>query len=117
MGWLYRYKSKKKAFTKYAKKDDASIDEELNRLKQYASSIRVLVHTQPKKAPGIKQKKAHLMEIQVWLVLHVASAWLEDFLTQLPYRLTVAPLRTRSTSPRACLSRRCPWTLSSRRTR
>jgi len=61
------YRSKQKAFTKYAKKyadkkDD--IDRDLNRLKKYASVVRVLAHTQIKKVK-IGQKKAHLMEIQV----------------------------------------------------
>lgn len=62
------YKSKKKAFTKYAKKHSeskgASITRELERMKKYCSVIRVLAHTQIRKTP-LKQKKAHLMEIQV----------------------------------------------------
>ena len=62
------YKSKKKAFTKYAKKHSeskgASITRELERMKKYCSVIRVLAHTQIHKTP-LKQKKAHLMEIQV----------------------------------------------------
>ena len=61
-----RYKAKKKAFVKYAKRvEGGNFKAELERLKKYATSIRVLAHTQPKKAPGIKQKKAHLVEIQV----------------------------------------------------
>lgn len=45
------YKAKKKAFTKYAKKYDTgdgkkSIDAELEKMKKYASVIRVLAHTQ-----------------------------------------------------------------------
>jgi len=60
------YRSKKKAFTKYAKKNSEnkdSIEKELNRIKKYASVVRVLAHTQVRK---IKlQKKAHIMEIQV----------------------------------------------------
>ncbi|KAJ7538956.1 hypothetical protein O6H91_11G070500 [Diphasiastrum complanatum] len=63
------YKSKKKAFTKYAKKyetdEGKDIEQELERMKKYASVIRVLAHTQVRKLKGIKQKKAHLMEIQV----------------------------------------------------
>eukprot|EP00246_Nothoceros_aenigmaticus_P008632 TRINITY_DN2348_c0_g1_i1.p1 TRINITY_DN2348_c0_g1~~TRINITY_DN2348_c0_g1_i1.p1 ORF type:complete len:401 (+),score=68.84 TRINITY_DN2348_c0_g1_i1:29-1204(+) len=65
------YKSKKKkAFTKYAKKfesDDGkkSVEAELQKMKKYASVIRVLAHTQVRKLKGVKQKKAHLMEIQV----------------------------------------------------
>ncbi|UKZ80479.1 60S ribosomal protein L3 [Trichoderma virens FT-333] len=52
------YKSKKKAFTKYAKKHSdnsgASINRELERIKKYCTVVHPL-----------KQKKAHLMEIQV----------------------------------------------------
>jgi large subunit ribosomal protein L3e len=62
------YKSKKKAFTKYAKKytenKGQSITRELERIKKYCTVVRVLAHTQISKTP-LKQKKAHLMEIQV----------------------------------------------------
>ncbi|KAJ2902338.1 hypothetical protein MKZ38_000655 [Zalerion maritima] len=62
------YKSKKKAFTKYAKKhseaNGASITKELERIKKYCAVVRVLTHTQIRMTP-LKQKKAHLMEIQV----------------------------------------------------
>jgi len=61
------YRSKQKAFTKYAKKyseKKADIDRELGRIKKYASVVRVLAHTQIKKVK-IGQKKAHLLEIQV----------------------------------------------------
>lgn len=61
------YKSKKKAFSHYAKlyEDGAkNIERDLNRLKKYCTVIRVLAHTQMKKV-NIGQKKAHLMEIQV----------------------------------------------------
>jgi len=61
------YRSKKKAFTKYAKKytsNKESIDRDLARIKKYASSVRVIAHTQMKLI-GLKQKKAHIMEIQV----------------------------------------------------
>ena len=62
------YKSKKKAFTKYAKKHSESsgqsITRELERIKKYCTVVRVLAHTQIHKTP-LKQKKAHLMEIQV----------------------------------------------------
>ncbi|KAJ6135562.1 hypothetical protein N7512_000722 [Penicillium capsulatum] len=62
------YKSKKKAFTKYAKQhaesSGASITRELERIKKYCTVVRVLAHTQIRQTP-IKQKKAHLMEIQV----------------------------------------------------
>ncbi|KAL3685688.1 hypothetical protein R1sor_003710 [Riccia sorocarpa] len=63
-------KSRKKAFTKYAKKlatDEGKKDllSELERMKKYCSVIRALAHTQVKKLHGVKQKKAHLMEIQI----------------------------------------------------
>jgi len=61
------YRSKGKAFTKYAKKyaeKKDEIDRELARIKKYAAVVRVLAHTQIKKV-NIGQKKAHLLEIQV----------------------------------------------------
>ena len=60
-------KSKKKAFTKYAKKyegDAQSIHEGLTTIKKHCSVVRVLAHTQMKKI-GLRQKKAHIMEIQL----------------------------------------------------
>ena len=62
------FRSKRKAFTRYAThaqgagKDD--LDEELNRMKKYCQVVRVLAHTQIKKV-GLRQKRAHLMEIQI----------------------------------------------------
>lgn len=61
------YKSKKKAFTKYAKKhaDGASdIETELERIKKHCSVVRLLVHTQIRKIK-LAQKRAHLMEVQI----------------------------------------------------
>jgi len=63
------YRSKRKAFTKYqknwtAEKKGTSIDKELQRIKKYCTVVRVLAHTQIKKLK-LRQKKAHLMEIQV----------------------------------------------------
>ena len=62
------YKSKRKAFTKVTKlhseNGGASITKELARMKKYCTVIRVLAHTQIQITP-LKQKKAHLMEIQV----------------------------------------------------
>jgi large subunit ribosomal protein L3e len=62
------YRSKKKAFTRYAKKhsenNGQSVGRELERIKKYCSVVRVLAHTQLSKT-GLAQKKAHLMEIQV----------------------------------------------------
>jgi len=60
-------KSKKKAFTKYAKKytdGKKQIEAELEQLKKHCVVIRVLAHTQVKKL-GFGQKKAQLMEIQI----------------------------------------------------
>jgi large subunit ribosomal protein L3e len=61
-------KSKKKAFTKYAKKysdGKKEIESQLERMKKYCQVIRVIAHTQVRKIKGIGQKKAHVMEIQV----------------------------------------------------
>merc|ERR1711959_112250 len=63
------YRSKKKAFTKYAKKhaesgSASSVARELERISKYCSVVRALAHTQIRKT-GLSQKKAHLMEIQV----------------------------------------------------
>jgi large subunit ribosomal protein L3e len=62
------YRSKKKAFDRYAARvaDDKNKDmeKELERIKKYAQVIRVLAHTQIKLV-GLRQKKAHLLEIQV----------------------------------------------------
>jgi len=62
------FKSKKKAFTKYAAKvaDESNKDrqKELARMKKYCTVIRVLAHTQIKKLK-FRQKKAHLAEIQI----------------------------------------------------
>lgn len=62
--------SKKKAFSKYADKykEDASskksIKRDFERIKKYCQVVRVLCHTQMDKLK-LRQKKAHLMEIQV----------------------------------------------------
>jgi large subunit ribosomal protein L3e len=61
------YKSKKKAFTKYAKKaaeKPQDIEFELNRIKQFCQVVRVLAHTQISKVK-LRQKSAQLVEIQV----------------------------------------------------
>jgi len=62
------YKSKKKAFTKYAAKhaetQGKSVARELERIRKYCTVVRVLAHTQIRKT-GLSQKKAHLAEIQV----------------------------------------------------
>jgi large subunit ribosomal protein L3e len=62
------YKSKKKAFHKYVNrytdKDNTDVKTQLDRMSKYCQVIRVLAHTQIKKI-GLRQKKAHLMEIQI----------------------------------------------------
>ncbi|BFZ17293.1 hypothetical protein BsWGS_20334 [Bradybaena similaris] len=60
---------KKKAFTQYAKKwaDETgkkAIDTDLNKIKKYCQVVRILAHTQTKLLRK-RQKKAHLMEIQL----------------------------------------------------
>jgi large subunit ribosomal protein L3e len=60
--------SKKHAFTKYVKKytegKKKEIEHELARIKKYCTVVRVIAHTQIGKI-GLRQKKAHIMEIQV----------------------------------------------------
>jgi len=63
------YRVKKKAFTRHAKnyekhKKHRTIDRQLRRMKKYCSVIRVIAHTQIRKV-RLRQKKAHIMEIQV----------------------------------------------------
>lgn len=64
-----RYKSKKKAFTKASKKwqDELgrkSIEKDLKKMIRYCSVVRIIAHTQMKLLKQ-RQKKAHIMEIQV----------------------------------------------------
>merc|ERR1711976_521396 len=63
------YRSKKKAFTKSSKKwqDDLGkkeIARDFAKMKKYCKVIRVIAHTQMKLLKK-RQKKAHIMEIQV----------------------------------------------------
>jgi len=61
------YRSKEKAFTKYSKthsENKGAFEKSLARIKKYCTVVRVLAHTQIQKTP-LKQKKAHLMEIQI----------------------------------------------------
>jgi len=61
------YRTKKKAFTRHEAKHkkDASSNENMQaKLSKHCQIIRVLAHTQISKT-ALKQKKAHLMEIQV----------------------------------------------------
>lgn len=60
--------SKKKAFSKYAKKHDDKqnkpIEVEINRIKKYATVVRVIATTQMNKL-NLRQKKNHIMEVQI----------------------------------------------------
>ena len=62
--------AKKKAFSKYVQrwkedeKSKKSVNRDLERIKKYCTVVRVLAHTQMAKL-NLRQKKAHLMEIQV----------------------------------------------------
>merc|ERR1712156_878224 len=61
--------SKKKAFTKSCTKwaDDLGkkeIEKDLNQMKKYCTTIRIIVHPQMK-LPRRRQKKAHIMEVQL----------------------------------------------------
>jgi len=63
------YRSKQKAFTKYAKKwseaqKGKTIDRDLARIKKRADVVRVIAHTQVSLL-RLRVKKAHIMEIQV----------------------------------------------------
>jgi len=61
------YRSKKKAFKKYhqrAKDDEDLVSEKLKKIKKYCSVVRVLAHTQIRLVK-LRQKKAHLMEVQI----------------------------------------------------
>jgi len=61
------YNSKRKAFTKYNEniaKSTKSRDVALNRIKKYATVVRVIAHTQMNKL-AFRQKKNHVFEIQV----------------------------------------------------
>jgi len=59
--------SKKKAFTKNQKKwtaDKKGQEAALDKIKKYCSVVRLIAHTQMKLIP-LKQKKAHIIELQV----------------------------------------------------
>lgn len=66
---MIKYKSKKKAFSRYSKKwadEDGkkSIDDDLNKIKKYCATVRVIAHTQVK-ILNHRNKKAHIIEIQL----------------------------------------------------
>jgi len=62
------YRSKKKAFDRYAARvsdaDNKDLDQELARMKKFCSTIRLICHTDMAKI-GLRQKKAHISEIQI----------------------------------------------------
>jgi len=62
------YRSKKKAFDRYAARmadqSNKEMEIQLDRIKKHAQVVRVLAHTQIQLVK-LRQKKAHLMEIQV----------------------------------------------------
>lgn len=61
------YQSKKKAFTRYAKRFSEKkelVTRELARMKKYCTVVRAICHTQVRKV-GLGQKKAHMMEVQI----------------------------------------------------
>jgi len=62
------YKSKRKAYSKYAgkyeKEGGKEIEYEMDRIKKFCTVVRVIAHTQVKKL-NLRVKKAHIMEIQV----------------------------------------------------
>merc|ERR1712137_1407766 len=61
------YRSKKKAFDRYAARigeSDKDLQQELARVKKYCQVVRLICHTDIRKCK-LKQKKAHISEIQV----------------------------------------------------
>jgi len=61
------YRSKRKAFTKYAQKaaeKPQEVVEQLDRIKKFCQVVRVLAHTQIRKVK-LRQKVANLLEVQV----------------------------------------------------
>ncbi|ELU16883.1 hypothetical protein CAPTEDRAFT_21042 [Capitella teleta] len=91
------YRSKKKAFTKASKKwqDEVGkkeIEKDLAKMKKYCSVIRVIAHTQMKLLKK-RQKKAHIMEIQVngGTVAQKVDWAREHFEKQIPVDSVFAP--------------------------
>jgi len=61
------YRSKKKAFTNYQKnltEKPKDLSRQFDRIKKYCTVVRIIAHTQIGKL-NLRQKKAHVMEIQV----------------------------------------------------
>jgi len=74
------YKSKKKAFTKYAlkynpEKKKRTIDYDLRRIKKYCSVVRVIAHTQIRKV-NLRQKKAHIMRSKLMVEKMLLKKWI-----------------------------------------
>lgn len=61
------YKSKKKAFTKYSEKysDSKNMDADLELIANNCNKVRLICHTQMSKVAYVRQKKAHILEIQI----------------------------------------------------
>lgn len=62
------YNSKKKAFSNYqaeSAKDSKKTEAQLNRIKKYCSSVRVIAHTQMNLMNNLRQKKNNIFEIQI----------------------------------------------------
>jgi len=63
------YKSKKKAFSKWQarNKDNGSfeIEQRLDNIRKHCSVVRLIAHTQMADLKGLRQRKAHIMEIQI----------------------------------------------------
>jgi large subunit ribosomal protein L3e len=60
--------SKKKAFSKYHErvtKTPKEVETQLNRIKKYCTTVRVIAHTQMNLLKSLRQKKNHVLEIQV----------------------------------------------------
>jgi len=66
-------RSHKRCFTKYEQmwgkandgKDPTEVQKRLQLITRFCDIVRVIAHTQIKLLPGMKQKKAHVMEIQI----------------------------------------------------
>jgi large subunit ribosomal protein L3e len=62
------YRSKKKAFTSYASRvaeeNNKDVQHELERIKKFCQVVRLICHTDMTKLP-LRQKKAHVAEIQI----------------------------------------------------
>lgn len=62
------YNSKRKAFTNYQSevdKDPKKVEVQLNRIRKYCTSVRVIAHTQMNLMDNLRQKKNNIFEIQI----------------------------------------------------